>query len=208
MAAKSRFWDKIADRYAQQPIGDETAYQEKLKKIRALLTPESELLEFACGTGSTALTLAPDVRQITAIDVSGRMLMHCERKRAQAGIQNIRFQQETIENFACDPGQFDVVLGMSILHLLDDRDTVIRKIFWLLKPGGCFVSSTVCLGDTMPWFRFIAPLGRWIGKMPRVQTLTEDELVRSLKQAGFVIAERWRPKANAAVFVIARKPER
>lgn len=32
----------------------------------------------------------------------------------------------------------------------------IAKVYQMLKPGGIFVTSTMCMGDTMGWFKLIA----------------------------------------------------
>ena len=74
MSQPSRFWDKIADRYAKKPVSDEAAYQKKLRVTRDYLRPDMDVLEFGCGTGSTAITHAPFVKHIQAIDISSRMI--------------------------------------------------------------------------------------------------------------------------------------
>jgi hypothetical protein len=79
-------------------------------------------------------------------------------------------------------------------------------VWRLLKPGGVFVSSTACLGDSMRWFKLIAPLGRRLGVMPFVAVFTSDELEACLEQATFQIVHRWQPGKGKAVFLIARKP--
>ena len=206
MTADVRFWDKIADKYARQPISDESAYQEKLARTRALLTPQSEVLEFACGTGGTALTHAPYVRQLTAIDCSDGMLRHAREKLAQSALDNVRFERSTIETFEAPAGHYDAILGMSILHLVDDRSQVMQRVYQMLKTDGYFVSSTVCLGDWMSWFRFVVPVLRRMGLIPNVSSLTEQTLIQELEQTGFEIVDQWRPSRKAAVFVIARKP--
>src|SRR5215217_1657238 len=61
---EDRFWDNLAERYARQPIADEAAYQTKLDITRSYLHPDMAVLEFGCGTGSTALQHAPHVRHI------------------------------------------------------------------------------------------------------------------------------------------------
>jgi len=59
-----KFWDKIAERYSRQPVADEAAYQKKLQVTREYLKPDMEVLEFGCGTGSTAIAHAPYVKHI------------------------------------------------------------------------------------------------------------------------------------------------
>jgi ubiquinone/menaquinone biosynthesis C-methylase UbiE len=205
MQGESRFWDKLADRYSKQPIADEAAYQHKLQVTRALLRPEMEVLEFGCGTGSTAIKHAPHVKQITAIDISEKMLEIARGKAAAAGAGNIRFERAKIDDYTAADGSFDVVLGMSILHLVADREAVLRKVHRMLKPGGHFLSSTACLADGMGFFRYIAPVGKALGLLPLLRVFTRKELVASIAAAGFEIVEDWQPGKNKGVFVVAKK---
>ena len=100
----------------------------------------------------------------------------------------------------------DAVLTLSLLHLLEDREAAIAKIFNMLKPGGVFVSSTVCLGDRMGYFRYLEPIGRALGVTPYVAVFSQADLVGSLARAGFEIKREWRPEKSVAVFIVARKP--
>lgn len=205
MTDASKFWDKTADKYARMPIADEAAYQHKLQATRALMRPEMEVLEFGCGTGSTAILHAPHVKEITAIDLSERMLEIARGKATAAGVDNIRFERATIDDYEAADGSFDLVLGMSIMHLVADRDAVIRKVHRLLKPGGHFVSSTACLGDTMAFFKVIGPIGKALGFFPLLRVFKRAELVESIRAAGFEIFEDWQPGKNKGVFVVAKK---
>ncbi len=205
MPQPSRFWDRIAERYAGRPVADEAAYRRKLEVTRGYLRPEMEVLEFGCGTGSTALVHAPRVKRILAIDISAKMIEIARGKAAAAGIENVAFERATIEGFSAPEGRFDAVLGLSILHLLDDRAAVIAKVHRMLKPGGVFVSNTACLGDTMKWFKLVGPLGAALGLIPKVQVFTVKELEDSLTAAGFEIDHRWHPGKGKAVFIVAKK---
>ena len=99
----------------------------------------------------------------------------------------------------------DAVLGLSILHLLDDRDEAIARVYEMLKPGGVFVSSTACLGDTMKFFKIIAPIGKFLGLMPLLRIFSARELEDSLTHAGFEIDYNWKPGKNKGVFIVAKK---
>ena len=74
MDRSNKFWDRIAKRYSKQPIADEAAYQKKLEVTRRYFRPDMEVLEFGCGTGSTAIIQAPYVKHIHAIDISSKMI--------------------------------------------------------------------------------------------------------------------------------------
>ena len=202
----ARFWDRIADRYARKPIADEEAYRTKLRVTREYLRPDMEVLEFGCGTGSTALTHAPFVKRILATDISPRMIEIARGKAAASHIDNVEFRPGAIDHFSAPDGSFDAVLGLSILHLLEDRDAVLAKVHRLLKPGGLFVSSTACLGDTMGYFKLIAPIGKALGLIPLVKVFTEADLRDALTRRGLEIDHRWQPGKGKSVFIVAKKP--
>ena len=82
MHHSAKFWDKIAERYSKQPIADEAAYQKKLKVTQEYFQPDLEVLEFGCGTGSTAIIHAPYVKHIRAIDISSNMIDIAQDKAA------------------------------------------------------------------------------------------------------------------------------
>ena len=88
MARPEKFWDRMAARYARQPVADEAVYQRKLEMTRSCLRPDMELLEIGCGTGSTAIVHAPHVRHILATDISENMLA-IAREKAQARTSRI-----------------------------------------------------------------------------------------------------------------------
>ncbi len=118
MDQSKKFWDRIAKHYSKQPVGDEAAYQKKLQITREYFQPNMEVLEFGCGTGSTAITHAPYVKHIHAIDISSKMIEIAQCKADAKNIKNITFEQSTIDKFSMSDHTFDVVLGLSILHLL------------------------------------------------------------------------------------------
>jgi 2-polyprenyl-3-methyl-5-hydroxy-6-metoxy-1,4-benzoquinol methylase len=207
MVSSTRFWDKIAERYSKKPVPDEAVYQRKLEITRGYLSPESEVFEFGCGTGSTAIAHAPHVNHILAVDLSPNMIEVARDKAVRGGITNVDFEVSTIEHVDPPTESFDVVLGLSILHLLEDKEAAIAKAHRLLKPGGVFVTSTTCLGDTMAFFKLIGPIGRALGLMPMVQVFTVAELVAGITDAGFEIEDQWQPARGKAVFIVARRPD-
>jgi ubiquinone/menaquinone biosynthesis C-methylase UbiE len=203
----ARFWDKIADRYAAQPVSDPAAYEHKLQKTREYFRPDSRVLEFACGTGTTTLSHAPYVRSLLACDISARMLAYARDKAEKAAVTNVEFVQGELLELDLEDSSFDVVMGHSILHLLPERASTLERVHRLLRPGGVFVSSTVCLGEMGPHMRVILPLLRLVGKAPLVRIFRVADLERELSAAGFAVEYRMVPKSSKAVcFLVARRP--
>ncbi|MBL4769181.1 MAG: class I SAM-dependent methyltransferase [Rhodobacteraceae bacterium] len=205
MRTNTWFWDWIANRYAKMPVEDQDAYQKKLTITREYLTPDSEVLEFGCGTGSTALAHAPLVRHIRATDVSRKMIAIARSKADDLGIGNADFEQVDIESLTAPNGSYDLVMGHSILHLLDNKESAIARVFDLLKPGGVFVSSTVCIGNSYKYIKPFLIVGRILGIMPLIRFLSHDELEMSVKDAGFEIEQSQLMSKDQVMFIVARK---
>lgn len=136
MDRSERFWDKIAKRYSKRPVPDEAVYQKKLQVTREYFRPDMEALEFGCGTGSTAIAHAPYVKHIQAIDISAKMIEIAQGKADSKDVETVTFRHSTIDEFSVPDQSLDAVLGLSILHLLENKEEVIAKVHQILKPGG------------------------------------------------------------------------
>ncbi len=207
MNSNAKFWDRMAKRYSKQPIADEATYQKKLQITREYFRPEMEVLEIGCGTGLTAITHAPHVKHIHAIDISSKMIEIAQGKMGTQHVENVTFEQSSIDDLEVPDQSLDVVLGLSILHLLENTEQAIDKVYRMLKPGGIFVTSTICIGDTMKSIKFIVPIGKFLGLMPSVKVFTSKELEHYLTDTGFKIDHLWQPGKSKAVFIVAKKIE-
>lgn len=205
MDQSTKFWDKIAESYSKKPVADEAAYQKKLKVTRQYFDPDMVVLEIGCGTGSTAITHAPYVKHIQAIDLSSKMIEIAQGKADAENVENVVFERSTIDELNVRDQTLDAVLGLSILHLLENKEEVIAKVHKMLKPSGIFVTSTTCLGDSMRFFKYISPIGKFLGLMPLLKVFTTKELESSLTNAGFEIDYQWQPSKGKAVFIVAKK---
>ena len=208
MPSKAKFWDKIAEKYSKQPISNQKAYEIKLDLTREYFTPDSKVLEFGCGTGSTALLHAPYVKQIDAIDVSPEMIRIAREKLEPADIENVRFDVADMDGFQVQPGSYDAVLGLNILHLLDNRMAAMGRVYEALKPGGHFISSTMCLREKLlfrlmePLFPLMHTLGQW----PRVRRFTAGQLQKDIEEIGFKTVHYWQPGKGPVLFIVGQKP--
>ena len=135
------------------------------------------------------------------------MIEIAKAKATAEEIDNITFQVSDIDDLNVADQSLDAVLGLSVLHLLQDREEAIAKVHRMLKQDGVFVTSTVCIGDTMKFFKLIGPIGKFLGLMPLVKVFTVQELVESLTEAGFAIDYEWQPGKSKAVFIVAKKAD-
>lgn len=206
MTRSRGFWNLFASRYAKQAVGDQPSYEYKLDQTQALMRPDMAVFEFGCGTGTTALIHAPHVAHIDAIDYSPNMVEIANGKLGAT--QNVTFSESTLDDWRAADDSYDMVLGMSILHLLPDRDIALNHAYRLLKPGGYLVTSTVCLGDMGGLVKWLLPIGSTLRLIPNLVHFDGEDLARSMVSAGFDIRQSWRPpNGGDSVFHICQKPD-
>ena len=207
MAASEKFWNKIAARYARQPIADLEAYHAKLDATKACLKPDDIILDVGCGTGSLALELSTCVSEVHAIDLSSEMIKIANQKAADDSVGNVTFHNTTIDRVSFKSETFNAICAYNVLHLVDDRSATLNTILDLLKPGGFFISATACLGESRVPFRFLLPIVKLFGRAPAVQVFGIQELERDLLDAGFVEIKRKKVSSDKTNgFLVAAKP--
>ncbi|MHA6261862.1 class I SAM-dependent methyltransferase [Arenibacterium sp. CAU 1754] len=202
----ARFWDKIAAKYARRPVGNQTAYEETLERTRSHLSQDDSVLELGCGTGTTALLLADAVGHITATDFSSEMIAIAQEKLTADTAQNVTFQQATAAADDAPANSLDAVLAFNLLHLLPDLEPVLRAANRQLKPGGLFISKTICLGHGGWKYRLLIVPMRLLGMAPHIGFLKISDLEQRIAAQGFKIIETGNyPAKPPSRFIVARK---
>lgn len=203
--SNAAFWDKIAPKYATDPISDLPAYEKTLGRMRHYLQPESKVLELGCGTGSTALELAPAVAEYVGTDVSPKMIEIARAKLTAQTPAHLRF--ETGEAGALPKGGFDTILALNLLHLVDDLEGVLAAIYDALPSGGLLIDKTALLREGKWYLGLAIPVMRALGKAPFVRSLGLQEYQALLTAAGFEQVEQSVQAGMAPrAFTVSRKP--
>ena len=202
----SKFWDRMAAGYAKRPVRNQAAYEQTLARTRSYMSQSDLVVEYGCGTGTTALKLSGDAARITATDFSGEMLRIAEERRAVQGIENVTFKQVSATVPATGNETADVVLAFNLLHLIEETDQVFAAVSRQLKPGGYFISKTACMGDGNILLRLIVPVMGWYFGVPFIKKYRVRELEDQIAAAGFRIAETGNyPDKPPSRFIVARK---
>ena len=209
-SADAKFWNGLAEKYAAKPVANVPAFERKKAITREHLRPDSNVLEIGCGTGSLALDMARHAGHIHGLDISAEMLRIADQKRQAQGVTNVTFRQGTLDGAPPYPREsFDSVWAFSILHLVPDRRRVLATLFDLLEPGGSFISSNACLGDTWVPYGALITVMRWLGKAPAVHIYSRETILREMREAGFVdVVERDVGAETLVAFIVAKKPTR
>lgn len=198
------FWDKAAKKYSLKPVPNNDIYEKKLRKTQEYFQKESLVLELGCGTGTTSLIHAPFVKHIDACDFSCEMIQIANEKKSQQKISNVSFEVKSVDDFQIKEDYYDVIMAHSLLHLISDNKTILKKVFQSLKREGIFVTSSGCMKDMPIFLRVILPLLKLIGFAPYVNFFSGDELIDLHKNVGFSIDYEWRYK-KGEIFLIAKK---
>lgn len=208
---KARFWNRIARKYAADPIADMAGYETSLQRTRSLLSTEHDVLEIGCGTGTTALHLAASTGRFLATDISVEMIAIAKEKLASQPTPQLSFALADADEPMFGTATYDRVLAFNILHLVSDLDETLAMAAQALRPGGLFISKTPCLAEMNPLIQHLAlPLMRAVGKAPRlVRCLNEVQLRAAMTRQGLQIVSVERhgtKKKDFRVFIVAKKP--
>lgn len=209
-ARKARFWDRIAVKYAADPIADMAGYEFTLRRVQGLLSADQDVLEIGCGTGTTALRLAPFTRRLLATDVSAGMIDIARERLAAAPVPQLAFAVADADSPVAASSDYDAVLAFNVLHLVTDLDRALELAMRALRPGGLLISKTACIAEMNPLIPCLAlPLMRAVGKAPHVLCFDAAMLQSAIARQGMdiVTVERHGTRGkDFRVFIVARRP--
>lgn len=106
--------------------------------LRNGITEDSVVLDLGAGTGTFALTIAPYVAQVIAIDISPAMLAMLRHQVDGRNIRNIRTAQGGFLSYEHVGPAVDAVYSRNALHHLSDfwKGIALERIARMLRPGG------------------------------------------------------------------------
>jgi len=95
--------------------------------------PGRKILELGCGTGVFTAELAKTGADITALDLSSDLLALVKTKISAANVRFVEGNAEKLDELFAG-GEFDAVLGNSVLHHLD-CGAAAKSMFSVFKTG-------------------------------------------------------------------------
>lgn len=107
----------------------------ELQALLALLDPAATVGDLGCGTGQLAVTVAPFVKRVIAVDESQDML-RAARQRIGADASNVDVRAGRLEALPIDAGELDLALLSLVLHYAPAPRAVLAEAARALAPGG------------------------------------------------------------------------
>jgi 2-polyprenyl-3-methyl-5-hydroxy-6-metoxy-1,4-benzoquinol methylase len=204
MNKSEKFWDRMAKYLDRVERKDEATNIKIIEKTRNRLKISDNVLDYGCGTGTAAIEIAGSVETVNGIDISSKMIEAAKRKTVERKVKNIDFAQTTIFDEKFKTGSFDVILCFHLLHLVEDKPNVMRRIKELLKPGGLIISATPCIKGT--FLGVLLSLVSKIGLIPPITSFKISELEDLMSDGNFEIVEtECLYKSGQLYFIVAKK---
>lgn len=138
------YFNDVAPRWDQLP-GPPDAAAKVSRFIRLSgATDAAAILDVGCGTGvlvDDLLKSRRDVRGLVEFDIAFDMLKVNAAKFPAAGLSRVCGDAQDLPFAACS---FDVVLCFGVFPHFDDKESALRQIFRVVRPGGA-----LCIGHMM-----------------------------------------------------------
>lgn len=211
MNKTEKFWDKLSNKFDKRAKNFEQTTIKTIENTKKYLNVSDIVLDYGCATGIITYKIADNVKEIYGIDISSKMIEAAKRKAGERKIENIDFVQAIIFDKRYKRESFDVILALSIIHLVEDTPKVMQRINELLKPGGLIISSTACLGEKKTFLSILLSIPIFllikIGIVPNMRFFKISELEDSITKENFQIIETETLAHNPATeyFIVAKK---
>lgn len=196
------------DKFAQHPF-----YQEVNRRLVALtgLTKGQHVVDLGAGTGAVTRLLAEEVAndgaEVIAVEPSDTAIAAATRNLANIKGAVVRFVQGSAEKLSqLVRGPVDAVFFCNAIHLVPEKELVLREIKQTLREDGTFSFSTTFYSGAEPpeselfyrkWMiKALRGLKREYGMSPtkdRTEArhrLTEDDYVKLVEDSGFKILKK------------------
>ncbi|WP_238436916.1 MULTISPECIES: methyltransferase domain-containing protein [unclassified Frankia] len=105
------------------------------------LRPDMIVLDVACGAGHLAEQVAPHVRQVIGLDLTGTLLGLAADRLGAAGITNVLLQEGNAARLPFVDGSFDLVFSRSALHHFPRPGEPVAEMVRVCRPGGSVAIS-------------------------------------------------------------------
>jgi len=96
------------------------------------------VLEVGCGIGVGPVYIAKRFDcDVVAVDISEKMLSWAQQRARREGVvERIKFRKAEVCELPFEDDSFDAVIVESVLAFVEDKETAIRELIRVTKPGG------------------------------------------------------------------------
>ena len=107
---------------------------------RAGFSEGMSLCDIGAGTGIFSVAAARiSSAEVNALDISDEMLEIMRRKKAEENLQNLNILKVHSEELPLESGSCDFAIMVTVLHEIEDRDSMLKEIKRVLSENGKFL---------------------------------------------------------------------
>ncbi|MBN1329255.1 MAG: methyltransferase domain-containing protein [Candidatus Heimdallarchaeota archaeon] len=153
---------------------------------KANLKDDDIVVDFGSGPGHDLLHIAKIVGKkglAIGIDFTPEMVENATKLAEKIGLENVLVYQGDIENVPLESNIADVIISNCVINLVNDKLSVFKEAYRILKPGGRLFDSDVVAAETLPED---LKEDKEILCGCIAGALTQDGYMKFIKQAGFI----------------------
>lgn len=188
-SVQSQF-DRVAANYRTSTVharGEEFTQMLALAHLRG----DEQVLDAGCGAGHTAMTFAPHVDQVTALDFTPSMLGQVAQLAAERGITNVETRLGDVEHLPFDDNTFDLIVSRYSAHHWPHPQQALHEFHRVLKAGGQVLLADVVGFDDPTCDTFLNAV-ELLRDPSHVRDFTPAEWIGFFQNAGFETEVRYR----------------
>jgi len=145
MIMSNELFDPIAEGYDEwygTEIGRVADQVERELAFQFFHPSGPKILEIGCGTGQYTTELAEQGYQITAVDISEKMMAKAREKITNFGYQ-VKWLKADITQIMDQLEQYHGILSMSAFEFIPNPEEILASLFEHLEPKGCLVIGVI-----------------------------------------------------------------
>ena len=174
-------YDALSEEYEEKAGLRVEKTSEIIEKVTPFFKTNGHILDVGCGVGITTEKLLEKGFQVTAVDISSKMLAYTQKRNPQAHCVLGDFLTLDFDT------RFDGILDFAFLHLFPKETAmeILQKNYEILHPEGIFfIGTTVSDKNSEGW----EEKEDYSKKHKRYRKhWKEDELKEALQKVGFEI---------------------
>ncbi len=155
---------------------------------RLPLSPLSEVVDVAAGTGLFGRAVAPAVARVTAVDITPEMIEHGRRRSEQDGLANMVWRQGAAEELPFPDESFDLAITRFSIHHFVDPVAVLREMGRVCRAGSTIVAVDM-VSDEDPALAARQDMLEKLMDPTHTSVLSPSRLVRAGASAGLTLQE-------------------
>lgn len=103
------------------------------------------ILDIGCGCGKQSIVLANNNNKVFGLDIQDWMIDYAKEFNSN---ENTTYLCDDFMTYNFEDKKYDIIISQNVFFHIKDKETLLRKIYDLLKVGGQFIFTDLTQHDT------------------------------------------------------------